>query len=67
MTEAVRVVFDTNVLGLVHTLIDTRIPTAWWIRWFKQSENAPEAASIAMWTDQALHIATLALWIGSFG
>jgi hypothetical protein len=53
-------------LGLVHTAIDTRVPTGWWIRWFKKSENAPEAASIAMWTDQALHVATIALWIGVF-
>jgi hypothetical protein len=53
-------------LGLVHTLIDTRIPLAWWIRSFKHSEHAPEAPSIAMWTDQALHIALIALWIALF-
>ena len=54
------------VLGLLHTLIDTRVPVGWWIRWFKQSENAPDASSIAMWTDQAVHIALIALWIEVF-
>jgi hypothetical protein len=54
------------VLGLLHTLIDTRIPLAWWIRWFKKSESAPEASSIAMWTDQAVHVALIALWIEAF-
>ena len=51
------------VLGLAHTLIDTRIPLEWWTRSFKHSAGAPEAASIAMWTDQALHIAILFGWI----
>jgi hypothetical protein len=53
-------------LGLVHMLIDTRIPLEWWIRSFKHSAEAPEASNIAMWTDQALHIALIALWIAFF-
>jgi hypothetical protein len=50
-------------LGLLHTLIDTRVPLGWWIRSFKHSENAPNASSIAMWADQVLHITTIAIWI----
>jgi hypothetical protein len=52
------------LLGITHTLIDTRVPLAWWIRSFKRSENAPEASAIAMWADQALHVATLGVWVG---
>lgn len=50
-------------LGLVHMLIDTRVPLRWWTAAFKKSGAAPDASSIAMWTDQALHVATIALWI----
>jgi hypothetical protein len=54
------------VLGLLHTGIDTRVPLGWWIRRFKHSAEAPDASSIAMWTDQALHLAVIALWIALF-
>jgi hypothetical protein len=50
-------------LGLAHVLIDTRVPLGWWIREFKRSHAAPEAANIAMWTDQALHIALILAWL----
>lgn len=50
-------------LGLAHVLIDTRVPLRWWIDVFKKSAKAPDASSISLWTDQALHIATIALWI----
>jgi hypothetical protein len=50
-------------LGLLHMLIDTRVPLGWWIDKFKKSANAPDASNIALWTDQALHIAVIALWI----
>jgi Na+-driven multidrug efflux pump len=51
------------VLGFVHLIIDTRLPLNWWIRQFKKSETAPQAELIAIGTDQALHIATIAAWI----
>ena len=51
------------VLGGLHVLIDTRVPLRWWIDTFKKSAGAPDASSISMWTDQALHIAVIALWI----
>ncbi len=51
------------VLAFVHMLIDTRAPVDWWIRVFKKSGKAPEARSIAIWLDQTLHIACIALWV----
>jgi hypothetical protein len=51
------------VLGFVHLLIDTRVPMDWWIRFFKESSKAPEAASIAIWLDQTLHIVCIAAWV----
>ncbi len=51
------------VLGLIHLLIDTRGPVGWWIRVFKKSDKAPEARLIAIWTDQVVHIATIAAWV----
>jgi Na+(H+)/acetate symporter ActP len=50
-------------LGLLHVLIDTRVPLRWWIDRFKKSAHAPDASNISLWTDQALHIAVIALWI----
>jgi hypothetical protein len=50
-------------LGLVHVLIDTRVPLNWWMRAFKDSAHLPEAQQIAVWADQVIHIASLALWI----
>jgi hypothetical protein len=51
------------VLGAVHLLIDTRVPVAWWMRWFKKCHQAPEAGMIALWLDQTAHIACIALWL----
>lgn len=51
------------VLGFIHLLIDTRVPMDWWIRFFKKCEKAPEARSIAIWLDQTLHIACIAIWV----
>lgn len=51
------------VLGLVHLLIDTRVPVDWWIRCFKKCGQVPESMSIAIWLDQTLHIACIAVWV----
>lgn len=51
------------VLGVVHLLIDTRVPVAWWMRCFKKCDRAPEAVTIAIWLDQTLHIVCLAAWV----
>ncbi len=51
-------------LGIIHLLIDTRVPVAWWMKNFKQCTNAPEAGTIAIWLDQSLHIVCIAIWVG---
>ena len=51
------------VLGILHLLIDTRVPVDWWIRVFKKCGRAPETSSIVIWLDQTLHIGCIALWV----
>jgi hypothetical protein len=51
------------VLGIVHLMIDAGGALDWWIRNFKRSERSPHAFLIRVWTDQALHIATIAAWV----
>jgi hypothetical protein len=51
------------VLGFVHMLIDTRVPVAWWLRWFKKCSQAPEVSTIAIWLDQTVHIVCIAVWV----
>ena len=51
------------VLGLVHLLIDTRVPLDWWMRVIKKCDKAPNREMIAVWTDQVMHIASIAAWI----
>jgi hypothetical protein len=55
------------VLGLVHLLIDTRVPVTFWMRHFKQCTNAPNADPIAIWLDQTLHIVSIAAWLALAG
>jgi predicted O-methyltransferase YrrM len=52
------------VLGFVHLLVDTRVPVAWWMRWFKKCGKAPEVVTIAIWLDQTVHVLCIALWVG---
>lgn len=51
------------VLGLVHLLIDTRVPLRWWSRVFMQTHAGDIGTHVQIWSDQVLHIATIALWI----
>lgn len=51
------------VLGTIHLLVDTRIPLQWWRRTFRQTEEGPAALHVAIWGDQVVHIATIALWV----
>ena len=55
------------VLGIIHMLVDTRVPVAWWIRFFKKCGQAPEASLIALLLDQTLHILCLAAWVAFAG
>jgi hypothetical protein len=51
------------VLGIVHLLIDTRVPVAWWICIFKKCAGAPEFGTIVIWLDQTVHIVCIAAWV----
>lgn len=51
------------VLGFVHLLIDTRLPLAWWRGLIRQTATGPSALHTAIWADQVLHIASIALWL----
>ena len=51
------------VLGILHLLIDTRVPVTFWIRYFKKCNHSPDASSIAIWLDQTLHIVCLGGWL----
>jgi hypothetical protein len=50
-------------LTMVHLLIDTRIPVKWWQGVFGQTTEGPAALHVAIWDDQILHVATIALWL----
>ncbi len=47
-------------LGVAHLLIDTRRPLEWWAKVMTQTPTGPEAFTIHLWRDQALHVATIA-------
>lgn len=51
------------VLGVLHLLIDTRVPLNWWQRVYRQGQNSITAVHVAIWTDQAMHIILLGLWL----
>lgn len=49
------------LLGLIHILVDTRLPLAWWQRLYKQTTTGQVALHVAIWTDQAIHLVSLAI------
>jgi hypothetical protein len=51
------------VLGLIHVVVDTRLPLRWWQQVFRQTRDGPEAMHTAIWADQVIHIACVALWV----
>lgn len=51
------------VLGLIHMLVDTRVPQLWWGRVFGQTHTGEMSAHVLVWGDQVIHIGTIALWI----
>lgn len=50
-------------LGIVHMLIDTRVPLRFWRRVFGQATAGPIAVHTSIWADQVLHILSIALWV----
>lgn len=55
------------VLGILHLLIDTRIPLRWWQQTIGQRRDGLLGQHIAIWSDQVLHIVCIAGWIGLIG
>lgn len=64
-------------IGVLHLLIDTRVPLTWWRKTLKQTAIDPSAgvmqniiaSQVAIWNDQVLHIVVIAaaalLWKGA--
>ena len=50
-------------LGILHILVDTRVPIRWWIRVFKKCENSPDLPILLIGCDQVLHIGCIAGWM----
>ena len=48
-------------VAVVHLLIDTRRPLAWWASIMSQTPSGEVGASVHIWRDQALHIAVIAI------
>lgn len=55
------------LLAVSHLLIDTRKPLQWWRSFFRQTQDGPAALHVAMWGDQVLHIAMIALAVVLLG
>jgi hypothetical protein len=53
--------FAAFLLFIIHLLIDTRIPLAWWRKTFKQTQEGDVALHVAIWGDQVAHIACIAV------
>ncbi|SRR6266567_85074 len=49
------------IIAVIHLLIDTRVPLQWWRKVYRQTREGDVALHVAMWSDQTLHIAVLAL------
>jgi hypothetical protein len=49
------------LVALIHLLVDTRVPLAWWRRIYRQTSDPqnPAFVSFAMWQDQVVHILVL--------
>jgi hypothetical protein len=55
------------VLGALHILIDTRVPLGWWQRLYRHTGVGPVALHVAIWSDQVVHIVSIAAWVALFG
>jgi hypothetical protein len=50
------------ILGVLHMLVDTRVPQRWWGRVFGQTTTGPLGDHVMIWGDQVIHIGLIALW-----
>lgn len=49
------------LLALSHLIIDTRVPLRWWRKVFRQTREGEFAMPVAIWGDQVLHVALIAV------
>ena len=51
------------VIGILHIIIDTRVPLIWWRRAYRQTSDPanPFSIHVAIWSDQVAHITVIAL------
>jgi len=49
------------IIAILHLLIDTRVPLAWWRSFYKQTTEGDIALHVALWSDQVCHITVLAI------
>ena len=50
-------------LGLVHMIVDTRVPQRWWSRTYGQTRSGEMGLHVLIWGDQVIHVATIAAWL----
>jgi hypothetical protein len=50
-------------LGVLHILVDTRLPVRWWIRNFKKCEQSRDLPILLIGCDQVLHLSCIAGWM----
>lgn len=48
-------------IAVMHLLIDTRAPLAWWRNAYRQTQEGDIALHVSLWGDQVLHIGIIAL------
>lgn len=48
-------------MGVVHFIIDTRVPLQWWAKIVAQPQDGTIAEVLHIWRDQALHVGTIAV------
>ena len=48
-------------LAVLHFIVDLRSILKWWRRTFRQTTEGPAALHVAIWEDQVVHIALIAL------
>lgn len=46
-------------IGIIHLLIDTRVPLMWWRKTYRQTQTGDVALHVAIWGDQVVHWAVI--------
>jgi hypothetical protein len=54
-------IYPALVLAVAHLVLDQRQLLAWWRKAIRQTTEGPMAPHVAVWSDQAAHIACVAL------